>query len=114
MIAIESLLQPARALRSEWHVVEGIGRGSDRGRARRAAARPGHAKRFPAQPRRGGGWWTTFPPPPGFDGEQSGVWGYEDYYRACTPKEQSIAEAREARDEEEEHRCRDAYFARLK
>jgi hypothetical protein len=61
-----------------------------------------------------GSLWTSFPPPPGFNGEEMGEWGDEEYFRALTSEERAIFEAKEAREEQHMHRRRDAFFARLK
>jgi hypothetical protein len=60
-----------------------------------------------------GRWWTDFRPPPGFAGDRRGEHGDEDYCRACTAEELAAIEAMQARKEADEHRRRDAWFARL-
>jgi hypothetical protein len=61
-----------------------------------------------------GRWWTDFRPPPGFAGDRRGEPGDEDYCRACTAGELESIEAMQARREADEHRRRDAWFARMK
>jgi hypothetical protein len=61
-----------------------------------------------------GRWWTDFPPPSGFAGDCRGDYGDEDYCRRCTDVELAAIEAMEARQEADEHRRRDAWFARLR
>ena len=45
------------------------------------------------------GWWTDYPPPAGFEGEQFGAYGEEDYRRTLSPAEQEAAEAAAADDD---------------
>jgi hypothetical protein len=40
-----------------------------------------------------GEWWTDYPPPPGFDGDENGRWGTEDYERQLSPDEQAVVDA---------------------
>jgi hypothetical protein len=61
-----------------------------------------------------GRWWTDFPPPPGFAGDHRGDYGDEDYCRVCTAAELARIEAMQARQLADEHRHRDAFFARLR
>jgi hypothetical protein len=61
-----------------------------------------------------GSWWTDFPPPPDFGSDQRGLYGDEDYRRSCSGEERMAILAMEAREEAEEHRRGDAYFARIK
>jgi hypothetical protein len=62
----------------------------------------------------GGTWWTFFPPPEGFDGEEEGELGDEEYQRRLTGEEEAAIEARNREAEEAElARCcatRDRYF----
>ena len=39
-----------------------------------------------------GSWWTDYPPPAGFDGEQFGDYGEEDYRRTLSPEEQAVVD----------------------
>lgn len=63
-------------------------------------------------------WRTRFPPPEGFDGEEEGDWGDDDYARALTDAEQTVVDAvliaREANCRAEEERWRDRWFARAR
>ncbi|MEA3001474.1 MAG: hypothetical protein QOH81_262 [Sphingomonadales bacterium] len=61
-----------------------------------------------------GHWWTDFRPPPGFAGDRRGDYGDEDYCRICTAAELESIEAMQARREADEHRRRDAWFARMR
>lgn len=46
------------------------------------------------QPTDWDGFQTNFPPPPGFDGEEDGIAGTNDYVRDCTPEENEAEHAR--------------------
>jgi hypothetical protein len=43
-------------------------------------------------------WWTLFAPPPGFAGSERGKWPSADYARTLSRREQSVYEARLARE----------------
>lgn len=66
-------------------------------------------------------WRTNFPPPDGFNGDEDGYYGEEDYSRNCTPEERQLLDRRWPDafvDEAEEQRQadaaeRDSYFAAL-
>ena len=65
-------------------------------------------------------WRTDFPPPPGFDGDQDGEWGDEDYSRSLTTEEHdALVASGEAEPPEErvtieqDETERDAFFAAL-
>jgi hypothetical protein len=60
-----------------------------------------------------GRWWTDFRPPFGFVGDRRGDYGDEDYCRVCIAGELEAIEAMQAREAAQEHRRRDAFFARL-
>jgi hypothetical protein len=59
-------------------------------------------------------WWTSFPPPAGFDGEEQGEFGDEDYKRSLSPREQAVLDAEYDRDDAEyrarETARRDRFF----
>jgi hypothetical protein len=60
------------------------------------------------------GWWTDYPPPPGFDGEEEGEYGDENYRRTLSAEEQAVIDA-DVEDERATDRAigeaqRDAYF----
>lgn len=61
-----------------------------------------------------GVWWTLFPPPAGFDGEEKGELGDEDYQRRLSVEEEKALRARRRREDDEElARCcalRDRFF----
>ena len=61
-----------------------------------------------------GVWWTTFPPPAGFDGEEEGEYGDDDYQRTLTPREQAVMDADEEAEVEDQRRAgealRDSFF----
>ena len=61
-----------------------------------------------------GVWWTFFPPPDGFDGQEEGELGQDDYQRTLTEEEDAVMRARvAAKDEVSLARCcaiRDRYF----
>lgn len=48
------------------------------------------------------GWWTDYPPPDGFDGEEHGRWGDDDYRRPLSPEEQAVIDSDLAEEEAEE------------
>lgn len=58
-------------------------------------------------------WRTSFPPPEGYNGEEWGAYGEEDYCRALTGDEVAAVEARESRLVLRAGKQRDRYFARL-
>lgn len=47
------------------------------------------------------GWWTDYPPPPGFDGEEEGEYGEDDYRRVLSDEEQAAMDAEIAAEEAE-------------
>ena len=53
-----------------------------------------------------GSWRTDFPPPDDFYGDEVGMYGDEDYHRACTPREADLLDARYGRPGEEQARAR--------
>ena len=60
------------------------------------------------------GWWTDYPPPAGFDGEEVGEYGDDDYRRRLSPAEQAVVDS-DLAEELEEKRARaeaqrDSYF----
>jgi hypothetical protein len=61
-----------------------------------------------------GSWWTPFPPPEGFDGEEQGEFGDDDYRRRLSPREQVVLDADLDREFEEERASeaarRDRFF----
>jgi hypothetical protein len=66
-------------------------------------------------------WRTNFPPPDGFNGDEYGCYGEDDYSRNCTPEERELLDRRYPdafTDEAEAERQadetqRDAFFAEL-
>lgn len=60
------------------------------------------------------GWWTDYPPPAGFDGEEEGEYGDDDYRRRLSPAEQAVIDSDLAEELEEERARaeaqRDSYF----
>lgn len=44
----------------------------------------------------GESWWTNFPPPDGYDGEEEGSYGDDEYRRTLSPAEQAVIDADEA------------------
>ena len=60
------------------------------------------------------GWWTDYPPPAGFDGEEEGEYGDDDYRRRLSPAEQAVIDSDEAAERAEERARaeaqRDSYF----
>jgi len=66
-------------------------------------------------------WRTNFPPPEGFNGDEDGFYGDEDYSRNCTPEERELLDRRwpdAFKDEGEERRQadeaeRDSFFETL-
>jgi hypothetical protein len=59
-------------------------------------------------------WWTSFPPPAGFEGEELGRFGEDNYERTLSAQEQSLVNAELADDEAqyraEETARRDRFF----
>ena len=43
-------------------------------------------------------WLTNFPPPPGFDGDEEGDFGDDDYWRELADDEQAALNALDARE----------------
>lgn len=56
------------------------------------------------------GWWTSFPPPEGFDGEEQGAYGEEDYQRRLSAAEQAVVDQWDDADRAAEAARRDRYF----
>ena len=60
------------------------------------------------------GWWTDYPPPPGFDGDEQGSYGEDDYRRSLSPAEQAVIDAEvadeDAADLARAEAQRDAWF----
>ena len=48
------------------------------------------------------GWWTDYPPPAGFDGEEEGEYGDDDYRRRLSPDEQAVIDSDLAEEAEQE------------
>ncbi|MEA3063878.1 MAG: hypothetical protein QOJ27_306 [Sphingomonadales bacterium] len=47
-------------------------------------------------------WWTGFPPPAGFDGEEQGEYGDDDYERTLSAQEQAVVDAELDREDAEQ------------
>lgn len=60
-----------------------------------------------------GDWMTRFPPPDGFDGQQWGRFGEDEYVRELSADEREAIGAWEARSNATEASHRDVYFRRL-
>ncbi|TPG43557.1 hypothetical protein EAH79_07365 [Sphingomonas koreensis] len=62
-------------------------------------------------------WLTSFAPPPGFDGEEDGDYGDDDYSRTLTPEEEQVVEAHHRAERAQRLAAaapeRDAWFAGL-
>ena len=60
------------------------------------------------------GWWTDYPPPTGFDGEEEGEYGDENYRRTLSAEEQAVIDADVAEEEAADRALgeaqRNAYF----
>lgn len=74
---------------------------------------PDESHRSPVWRDEDGQWLTSFPPPEGFDGEQWGSHGEEEYCRALSPEEEAAIAIWEARPDDRDSRRRDHYFRRL-
>ena len=113
---VEHLLRPTRETRAvcdNWEpYMDALEQGlsPDRKPARKDAEFTGYELKVDDD----GIWWTFFPPPEGFDGEEHGQFGDEDYRRTLSPREQAVLDS-DLDDEIEEERAaqaarRDRFF----